>query len=261
MNLTHQEYEKIKKEIKKITKGENPELVDDFVQDMLMIFLEHPKCEEMWLSGDWRWFIIRISLNNWRSSTSRFYYKNKKVKYTEINENYDIEDEEYDYERDQKIEGILQGLDLMYKSKDQKHRYEAIIILLYYSTGQSFTKLGQMMDADRSNISKIFKRGLINLRENYMIGDGEIPANISKIILDSKLLKEIKMKKKLTKRQEYEKWILDNRMIFFNHSMRNMENINKVFEIYNYFYNTNEQPSGCGLCVANKFNHFKELYF
>lgn len=261
MNLTHKEYEDIRKQIKKITRGENPELVDDFVQDVILMFLEHPQANELKSNGGWKWFIIRIAINQWRSSTSKFYYKHKKIKKMEFTEQHDQKDIEYDLDQDQRTEQVMLGLDQMFKSENEKHRYEAMIILLYYSTGESFTKLGKTLNQDRTTIGKTFKRGINNLKEHYLKEEYDLPSNISNAILKSQLLKEIQTPKQMTKREEYENWIRDNRLIFFNHSLRNMENINKVFEIYNYFYNTNEQPSGCGMCVANKFNHFKELYF
>lgn len=261
MNLTLKEYEDIKKQIRKITRGENPELVDDFIQDVLLMFLEHPKHQELKESGEWKYFVIRIALNNWRSSTSKWYYKYKKIKYVEMDTNQTIKDEVYDYEKDDLHEKILQGLDQMYKSDNEKHRYEAIIILLYYSTGESFTKLGTTLNQDRTTIGKTFKKGLKTLQTYLNISDLTPPQDISTSILKSGLLKDITIPKVLTQREIYEEWIRENRILFFNSKMRTKEHHQKVYEIYNYFYNTNEQPTGCGLCISEKYNHFKDLYF
>ena len=184
--------------------------------------------------------------------------ENKKNKLIELTEDMDLVDEEYDWEKDHNINLIMDGLDRMYRSENEKDRYRAIIILLYYSTGESFTKLGKTLNADRTTISKTFKKGIEILKEVYIKDELDIPTNISKAILDSKLLKEINMK---DQGEIYKEWIINNRLIFFNHSLRTREHINEVYKIYNYFMGTNEQPNQCGICVAQKFNYFKDLYF
>ena len=259
MNLTTNQYNEIRKQIVKITKGEYPSLVDDFVQEVMMIFINHPKANEMLISGDWKFFIIRVAMNQWRSSTSPFHYRNKKNKLIELTEDMDLEDEEYDWEKDHNITLVMDGLDRMYRSENEQDRYKAIIILLYYSTGESYTKLGKTLNLDRTTISKTFRKGIEILKTTYIKeNDIDIPTNISKTILDSKLLKEINMK---DQGEIYKEWIISNRLIFFNHSLRTREHINEVYKIYNYFMGTNEQPNQCGICVAQKFNYFKELYF
>lgn len=261
MNLTTRQYDDIKRQIKNITKGEYPDLLDDFTQEVLLIFLENPRASELMVSGEYKWYIIRIALNQFRSSTSTFYYKYKKHKSIELTENIDMEEENYDYEKDEAIELIMNGLDQMYKSFNDRHRYEAIIILLYYSTGESYTKLGKTLEVDRTTISKTFKRGIENLKEYYIQKDIEIPSTISKAIIDSKILKEIQTPKEEDKRAIYEKWIRDNQAIFFNNSMRTPENNKMVYEIFNYFNGTNEKPKGCGACIAQKYHYFQKLYF
>lgn len=261
MNLTTKQYDDIKKQIRNITKGEYPDLLDDFTQEVLLIFLEHPRASELMLSGEYKWYIIRIALNQFRSSTSTFYYKYKRIKNIELTENIDMEEENYDYEKDETIELIMNGLDQMYKSFNDRHRYEAIIILLYYSTGESYTKLGKTLEVDRTTISKTFKRGIQNLMTYYIQKNIEIPSSISQTIIDSKLLKEINKPTPDEKKMIYEKWIRDNQAIFFNTSMRTPENNNMVYEIFNYFNGTNEKPKGCGSCIAQKYHYFQKLYF
>jgi hypothetical protein len=257
-NWGTEQYEYISRQLKNITKGFDPHLHEDFIQEVLLIFWEHPLKDQLLISGDWKYYIIRIGLNNFHSTTSRFHKKYRQPIY-EFNDEIEVENDEYDMDYDLMIERGLLGLDRMLKSNVEQHRSLAMIIMLYHSTGENMSYLSKLLETDRSNLRKNYKKGLEILKE-YISDDINPNENISNKLLNNKTLKEVFMKKQ-NKKQVYEKWIIDNRLLFFNPSMRNTETNNKVYEIYNYFYNTNEKPKGCGSCIANKYNHFKELYF
>ncbi len=92
-------YENIRKWLFNVTKGERPDLFDDFVHEVLVIFMEHTKAHDVVLQGDARWFIVRIALNQWRSSTSPF-HKTYRPKHSELLFDIPLLDEEYDVELD-----------------------------------------------------------------------------------------------------------------------------------------------------------------
>ena len=68
-------YSEIKKWLYNITKGEKPHLYDDFIHEVIMIFLQHDKAQQAIDSDTARYFLVRIGLNQWRSSTSPFHYQ------------------------------------------------------------------------------------------------------------------------------------------------------------------------------------------
>lgn len=253
------DYEYISTQLRKITRGYDQHLVDDFIQEVLLIFFEHPLKDQLLESGDWKYYIIRIGLNNFHSKTSRFHKKYRSIPTLEYIENLDIQNEEYDIEYDMKVERVLTGLDKMLKSQIETHRSLAMIILLYYSTGESYTGLSRILETDRSNLSKNFKKGL-DILKDYILDEINPTENVSKKLLNNKILKEIFMKKQ-TKQQVYEKWIKENRILFYNPSLRTKEDTLMLYEIYNYMYDTKETPTGCGACIGQKYNHFRELYF
>lgn len=63
-----------------------------------------------------------------------------------------------------------------------------------------------------------------------------------------------------TQEEIYLKWISDNRVEFFNYNQKSNEFISMVYEIYNWTWNSNKVPGGCGKCRWNIIEAVKKRY-
>jgi RNA polymerase sigma factor (sigma-70 family) len=154
-------YRDIKEWLRNITNKERPDLFDDFIHDVISIFLTNSKSQQAIDTGTARFFIVRIGLNQWRSSTSTFHYQYRHRMTEELGENINPETEEYNNTEDHLIELMLSSLDEMYET----NRYEALIIILYYSLGANYSAVGRYLNMPHTTIRKIYLRG-IKILEN-----------------------------------------------------------------------------------------------
>jgi DNA-directed RNA polymerase specialized sigma24 family protein len=154
-------YSDIKKWLYNITRGERPHLYDDFLHEVIMIFLQHDKAQDAIDSDTARFFLVRIGLNQWRSSTSTFHYQYRdSFLDTEVKE---AEDEEYDVSLDVMEELAISGLEEMYQGTSGE-RYEAIIIMMYFANNSNYSLLGRQLGMPHTTIRKIYLRGIEKLR-------------------------------------------------------------------------------------------------
>ena len=183
-------YITIKGWLNNIIKDENQSVQDDLFHDILIAFMEHPRAEEIITDGNARWFLVRMTLNQSRSSTSQHFKRYKKYNY-ELDENtIEEEQEEYDLTKDMEIETLLNCLDEMYKGNNRE-RYYAMIILLYM-TLENFSEVSRRTGIPRTTVSMNYKEGLVILKEKYL---NEKNNNIEKDnktlkILNTKILKD-----------------------------------------------------------------------
>lgn len=182
-------YENIKEWLTNITKGEKPYLVDDFIQEIIIMFLEHKNADEIVEKGAGKFYIIRIGLNNWNSSTSPFHKKYRKDKSVELDTNIPIVDDEYDNEEDILSDKVFDCIDELLNG-DRKERYYGMIILLYSSLGNNFSEVARRLNVSRSHISTEYKKGVSILLErlNERIDDKTKYNGKSLKIITSKLL-------------------------------------------------------------------------
>ena len=131
-------YNSIKKDIVKLVGIDNQELAEDLLHDVLLIFLEHPKALQVIEDDVARIFILRIALNQYRSSTSPF-NKNYRPPHTELTKQLIPEVTEYDIEEDVMIDVVLMSLDDMYNN--EQTRYKAIVVILYHSLGNNYSEV------------------------------------------------------------------------------------------------------------------------
>ena len=154
-------YSEIKKWLYNITKGEKPHLYDDFIHEVIMIFLQHDKAQQAIDSDTARYFLVRIGLNQWRSSTSPFHYQYRdSFKDVTIKEEVS---EEYDVTGDVMEELIMSGLDEMYKGAGGD-RYEAIIMMMYHANNSNYSLLGRQLGIPHTTVRKVYLRGLEKLK-------------------------------------------------------------------------------------------------
>jgi len=174
-------YDTIKGWLHNIIKDESQSVQEDLLHDILLSFMEHPRVEEIIENGEARWFLVRMTLNQSRSSTSRHFKIYKKYNYEFIENITETEEEEYDIIKDMEIETLLNCLDEMYKGNNRE-RYYAMIILLYM-TLENFSEVSRRTGIPRTTVSMNYKEGLVILKEKYL---NEKNNNIEK---DNKTLK------------------------------------------------------------------------
>ena len=159
-------YTEIKGWLKKITRNQNQDVVDDFVHDVMMIFLNHEKADELILRNEARWFIVRIGLNQWRSTTSH-HHKTYRPPFLELlesfNNNPQLEEKD---ENKEIVEGnLLNALQEMYEGTNRE-KYLALIIIFYISVG-NFSELGRRINLPRTTVTQNFHDGVKILLEKY----------------------------------------------------------------------------------------------
>jgi len=155
-------YNKIKGWVKGAIKYENDSVKEDLFHEVLMIFIQHPKAEQLIRDNQAQWFIVRIALNQSRSKTSDHYKLYKRFQSTEYKEISEIKHEEYDLEQDEEIEKILNVLDEMYQGTN-KERYYVMLLLLYF-TLNNYAEVSRRLNIPRTTVIKNIKDGLEYLR-------------------------------------------------------------------------------------------------
>jgi len=167
-------YAQIRNWLSGITKQGNQSLAEDLIQEVILIFLEHPKAQDAVDTDTVRFFLVRIALNQWRSSTSPFHYQYRDS-FLDFPDDWDetLKSTEYDIQEDLMTEVVIQALDLMYQHNDGE-RYEAIMIMMYYSMGANYSAVGRKLDMPHTTIRKIVLRGQNKLKQhiNKLINNG-----------------------------------------------------------------------------------------
>lgn len=179
-------YEAIREWLRNVTRGEKPHLFEDLLHEVLEIFLTHPSSQDAVDTGTARYFIVRIALNQWRSSTSPFHYQYRDS-FLDVDFENEPSAEEYDVTLDILEEVVMQGLDEMYKA--EATRYEAIIIMMYHSQGDNYSAVGRTLNMPHTSIRKIYLRGIKKLKNiikqkinNYIDGTNITDSNINQLI-------------------------------------------------------------------------------
>jgi DNA-directed RNA polymerase specialized sigma24 family protein len=176
-----QNYENIKLWLKGVTLNETPHLYDDFIQEIVIIFLQHPKAQEAIDTGTVRYFLTRIALNQWRSKTSPFHYQYRHRMTEEFKDN-NASDEVYDVNIDMRDSRIFHALEQMYNTK---RRYEVYIIILYHTLNNNYSAVARYLKMEPTTIRKIYLRGIKILKQTINNGNNNIINNNRDIHSDS----------------------------------------------------------------------------
>lgn len=182
-------YDKIKGWVKGAIKYENDSVKEDLFHEVLMIFIQHPKAEQLIRDNQAQWFIVRIALNQSRSTTSdhyKLYKRNQSFEY--IEDRGDFIEKEYDIEKDEQIETILNVLDEMYHGTN-KERYYVMLLLLYF-TLNNYAEVSRRLNIPRTTVIKNIKDGLEYLKlKLFTVNKKELDINNRTIkILRTKIL-------------------------------------------------------------------------
>ena len=187
-NWIDKNYEDIRKTIINITKGNHKHVHDDLIHEVIIMFMMDEKAEQLVIDNKAKFYIIRIALNQFRSTTSVFYREHLRTFDTlEVYQEKD-EEEEYDMETEYIIQGILDELDNMLKSKNNKIRYRAMIMMLYFSNGFNFNQVSRILNITAQAVKRNYRKGVELLVENMKINKN-ISETLSYKILQSNILK------------------------------------------------------------------------
>ncbi len=150
-NLT---YDSLKDAAKKIS--QNSDLHEELLHYSLEQLAFKPNLQEIIDSGGANFYVIRIMMNSWKSTTSPFYNTYRKpsvnldeVSYlTQIADDSSIEDEEYLMELSRKINTEL----------NQLHWYENKLFSLYLEENHTLSSLSRSTGIPRTSISLTINR-------------------------------------------------------------------------------------------------------
>ena len=181
-----------------INQKSNLPLLDDFVQDIILIFLEHKKSDELVNNGGAKPFILQIALNQIRSNTSKL-HKTYRPPFSFDLDNFDISDDmDINWREDIEIETILLSLDQLYEGTE-KERYYSILIMFYFSLDENLSELSRRLNLPRTTIRKHFVTGLNLLKNKVKVNISNIDTidqiklnNTSEKIIKSKILNNLK---------------------------------------------------------------------
>ena len=133
---------------------------NDLYEELLHYALEQlafkPNLQEIIDSGGANFYLIRIMLNSWKSTTSPFYTTYRKqyvnlddISYlTQISDDNSTEEQEYIMDTSLKIKSELEGL----------HWYEKELFALYLKDGHTLSSLSRFTGIPRTSISLTINR-------------------------------------------------------------------------------------------------------
>lgn len=153
----------LRKTTKNIIATEDLHMVDDLLHEVIIMFIENKKSEELVKDPKQaKWFFIRILLNQYRSKTSYYHrkYRGNVTKLNIIDDITIVDEDEYDTDLDTLIEYNLEIIEEMLLSKIAKERYCAFIIMLYFSNGHNFAEVARLLDVKRATIRRQFDEGV-----------------------------------------------------------------------------------------------------
>lgn len=159
-----QNWDNINEWLRPIVPDSKRHLYDDLVQEVILAFIQHPKAHELVQRNEARWFIVRIALNQWKSTSSPF-YKSYRLENRTL-EGIDLtETDSYMFEDDRIIEIAIGILDEMYISNDIDEYYMAMVIMIYLSLDSNFSEMERRLDIPRTSLSKVYKKGIKVLKQ------------------------------------------------------------------------------------------------
>jgi DNA-directed RNA polymerase specialized sigma24 family protein len=152
-------YSNIQKWLKNVTRGRAPQLYEDFVHEIILIFLEHPKAQQLVDNNEARFYITRIALNQWRSQTSPWAKREFAHKWVSLYMDFEMELEEYNTEDDVIIELMIGILDDMHLG-DIEEYYMSMVVMVYHELKGNFSEMSRRLDIPRTSLSKVYKQAI-----------------------------------------------------------------------------------------------------
>ena len=182
-------YENIKKWLKTTTRGKLPQLYEDFVHEIILIFLEHPKAQELVDKDEARWFIVRVALNQWRSTTSPWAKREFSHQWVQLFEDVELEESEYNVEDDALIELMVGILDDMHLGEIEEY-YMSMVVMVYHELDGNFSEMSRRLDIPRTSLSKVYKQAIATIDQRLKQKIKDLENGIITISHDAALVSE-----------------------------------------------------------------------
>ena len=182
-------YENIKTWLYNITRGKLPHIYEDFVHEIILIFLEHPKAQEVVDKGDGRWFLVRIALNQWRSTTSPWAKREFSHTWEVLFDTFEMPESEYNIEDDALIELMVGILDDMHLG-DIEDYYMSLVVMIYQELNGNFSEMSRRLEIPRTSLSKVYKQAISTIETRLQQKIQDLENGIITISHDAALVSE-----------------------------------------------------------------------
>ena len=156
-------YSNIFKWLKNVTRGKAPELYEDFVHEVIMIFLEHDKAQELVDRDEVRWFLTRIAMNQWRSVTSPWAKREWGQPFGILGD-FEASSEEYSAEDDAIIELLVGIVDDMHLGEIDEY-YMSLVVMIYHELDGNFSEMSRRLDIPRTSLAKVYKEAIKTIQQ------------------------------------------------------------------------------------------------
>jgi RNA polymerase sigma factor (sigma-70 family) len=152
-------------ELKKITKRitGNHELTDDLLHEVFLQLLNKETIKlNSYDDNTIKYYIVSIIRINWISKTSPFHYKIRKegLKNSEFHCNIEVEDEQYDWER----ENLIQAMEISFT---ELNFFQKGLLELYLVLG-SVNKVAQQTEIPKSSVIKQIRKAKDTIKLNTL---------------------------------------------------------------------------------------------
>ena len=182
-------YENIHKWLKTTTRGKMKAIYDDFVHEIILIFLEHPKAQELVDRDEARWFIVRVALNQWRSTTSPWAKREFSHTWEVLFDDFEMEEDEYNVEDDALIELMVGILDEMHLGEIEEY-YMSMVVMVYQELNGNFSEMSRRLDIPRTSLSKVYKEAIRTIEQRLQQKIKDLENGIITISHDAALVSE-----------------------------------------------------------------------
>lgn len=188
-------YNDLRETLLNITKNDYDN-VDDLLHECLEFFIKKEIAEELVIKKQAKWFFIRIALNQYRSTSSKFYKTYKKNVRTNTRNLVDewwesiADTNDYDLEYDELMNLNLDIIEELLLSDDEEERLHGFVIMLYFSNDFNFAEVARCLDYSRSTYRRQFDEATKVVLQKMKNKDTKITYNQLPLKLyTSKLLK------------------------------------------------------------------------
>lgn len=188
-------YNDLRETLLNITKNDYDN-VDDLLHECLEFFIKKEIAEELVIKKQAKWFFIRIALNQYRSTSSKFYKTYKKNIRTNTRNLVDewwesiADTNDYDLEYDELMNLNLDIIEELLLSDDEEERLHGFVIMLYFSNDFNFAEVARCLDYSRSTYRRQFDEATKVVLQKMKNKDTKITYNQLPLKLyTSKLLK------------------------------------------------------------------------
>lgn len=182
-------YENIRKWLKNVTRGKLPHIFDDFVHEIIIIFLEHSKAQDLVDRGDARWFMVRIALNQWRSMTSPWAKQEFSHTWEVLFDDIEMPQSEYSVEDDAIMELMVGILDDMHLGEIEDY-YMSMVVMVYQELNGNFSEMSRRLDIPRTSLSKVYKQAIQTIQTRLAQKIQDLENGIITISHDAALVSE-----------------------------------------------------------------------